>query len=168
MKTFITLLLLTFSIGLNAQQKNYIYYDNRDSSVVNFFKEPKVSLMLAENPMCGFSTVNFTVSDNGKVIAIQNLLNVQGLFWGTAKDAIERSSGSWIIKPGLKEQTFQITFFVTSGRLDSLRTTGKDKEDFQIPVDRNINYNGPPKEVTISPTIKIIYKEKIRRREPVQ
>ncbi|MBB6503006.1 hypothetical protein [Pedobacter cryoconitis] len=159
MKTFITLLLLTLSISLKAQQKSTIYYDNRDNSVVNFFSKPNVSKMLAENSMCGFSTINFTVSDKGKVIAIQNLLNVQGLFFRTAKDAIERSSGSWIIKPGLKEQTFQISFFITTDRLDSLRIAGKNKDEFQIPVDRYVNYNDTPKELTILPTIKIIYKQ---------
>ncbi|QNK64817.1 hypothetical protein H7F33_10195 [Pedobacter sp. PAMC26386] len=159
MKIFTTLLLLTVSISLRAQQKNSIYYDNRDNSVVNFFSKPNVPKMLAENPMSGFSTINFTVSEKGKVIAIQNLINVQGLFFGTAKDAIEKSSGSWIIKSGLKEQTFQITFFITSNRLDSIRVAGKNKNEFQIPVDRYINYNDSPKEVTILPTIKIIYKQ---------
>jgi hypothetical protein len=159
MKASFILFILTLSLGLKAQHKYVLYYDNRDSSVVNFFSEPKVSLMLEENPRCGFSTVNFTVSDKGKVIAIHNLLNQDDLFFETAKNAIERSSSSWIIKSGLKEQNFQITFFIISNRLDSLRKTDASNSKFKIPLDSYVKYNDNPKELTILPTITIIFKE---------
>ena len=159
MKASIILFILTLSLGLRAQHKYVLYYDNRDSSVVNFFSEPKVSLMLEENPRCGFSTVNFTVSDKGKVIAIHNLLNQEDLFFRTAKNAIERSSNSWIIKSGLKEQNFQITFFIISTRLDSLRKTDASNSKFKMPLDSYIKYNDNPKELTILPTVTILFKE---------
>lgn len=159
MKSCIILFILTLSLGLKAQHKYVLYYDNRDSSVVNFFSEPRVSLMLEENPRCGFSTVNFTVSDKGRVIALHNLLHQDDLFFKTAKDAIERSSGTWIIKSGLKEQNFQITFFIISTRLDALRKSDPKNSAFKIPLDSYIKYNDNPKELTILPTVTILFKE---------
>ena len=163
MKPFILLLVLTFSLGLKAQHEYVLYYDNRDSSVVKFLSEPKVSRMLEENEMWGFSTVDFTVSDKGKVIAIHNLLHQEDLIFNTAKAAIERSSGCWIIKSGLKEQNFQITFLIISTRLDSLRETDPKNSVFKIPLDSYIKYNDSPKELTILPTVTILFKEKFRK-----
>ncbi|MBB6498954.1 hypothetical protein [Pedobacter cryoconitis] len=163
MKTLIFLFILTLSLGLKAQHKYVLYYDNRDSSVVNFFSDPKVSRMLEENPRCGFSTVNFTVSEKGKVIAIHNLNNQDDLFFKTAKEAIERSSDSWIIKSGLKEQNFQITFFIISTRLDSLRKSDPKNSVFKVPLNSYIKYNDNPKELTILPTVTVLFKEKNRK-----
>lgn len=165
MRTPLILLSLLLSLSLRAQEKFKIYYDNRDNTVVRFLGQPTVPLMLAENAMSGFSTVNFSVSKEGKIVSIHNLLKSDNLFFKTAKDAIEKSSGNWIIKPGLKEQTFQVTFFITSERLDSLRKVTGVKENFQTPLSQHVQYDGMPQDLTLLPTIDIIFKQSVVKRE---
>lgn len=164
MKTPLILLCLFISFTIKAQELQ-IYYDNRDNTVERSLGQPTVPLILAENAMAGFSTVNFTVSKEGKIVSIQNLLKSDNLFFKTAKDALEKSSGNWMIKPGLSEQTFQITFFITSERLDSLRKAGHEQENSHVPSSQYVRYDDTPKELTILPTINIVYKQRVYKRE---
>ncbi|QNK64549.1 hypothetical protein H7F33_08745 [Pedobacter sp. PAMC26386] len=81
-----------------------------------------------------------------------------------AKNAIERSNTYWSIKPGLKEQTFQITFSIISDKMVTIIKSDKNNNIFEMSLDRHINYKDAPKELTILPTITIIYKEVVIQR----
>jgi hypothetical protein len=159
MEAKIICILLISCLGVKAQDKMKIYYDNRDNSIVKFLSQPDVSLILAENPTSGFSTVNFVVSKVGKVISIRNLLESKDLSFRAAREALEKSSGSWIIKQGLDKQMFQITFYVISTRLDSLKKLDVSEKKIQVSLNQYIKYNDQPIEITLLPTVKILYKE---------
>jgi hypothetical protein len=159
MKFKLLLLGVLLSFTIKAQQVRKIYYDNRNNSVVEYFRKSKVLPMLSENNMSGFSTVMVRVSKAGKIVSITDLLNSNNVFFLVAKDAINSSDGKWVIKPGINNQTFQITFYMISGKKDSLRRSGRLVVDLQKPFGLNIDYNSEPIEVTLLPTVKIVYKE---------
>jgi hypothetical protein len=159
MKFKLLLLGVLLSFTIKAQQVGKIYYDNRNNSVVEYFRKSKVLPMLSENNMSGFSTVMVRVSKAGKIVSITDLLNSNNVFFLVAKDAINSSDGKWVIKPGVNNQTFQITFYMISGKKDSLRRSGRLVVDLQKPFGLNIDYNSEPIEVTLLPTVKIVYKE---------
>jgi hypothetical protein len=159
MKFKLLLLGVLLSFTIKAQQVGKIYYDNRNNSVVEYFRKSKVLPMLSENNMSGFSTVMVRVSKAGKIVSITDLLNSNNVFFLVAKDAINSSDGKWVIKPGINNQTFQITFYMISGKKDSLRRSGRLVVDLQKPFGLNIDYNSEPIEVTLLPTVKIVYKE---------
>jgi hypothetical protein len=159
MKFKLLLLGVLLSFTIKAQRVGKIYYDNRNNSVVEYFRKSKVLPMLSENNMSGFSTVMVRVSKAGKIVSITDLLNSNNVFFLVAKDAINSSDGKWVIKPGINNQTFQITFYMISGKKDSLRRSGRLVVDLQKPFGLNIDYNSEPIEVTLLPTVKIVYKE---------
>jgi hypothetical protein len=159
MKFKLLLFGVLLSCTIKAQQVGKIYYDNRNNSVVEYFRKSKVLPMLSENNMSGFSTVIVRVSKEGKIVSITDLLKSNNVFFLVAKDAINNSDGKWVIRPGINYQTFQITFYMISGKKDSLRRSGRLVVDLQKPFGLNIDYNSEPIEVTLLPTVKIIYKE---------
>jgi hypothetical protein len=168
MKSVLILFLFVFTLNGKAQEHNKIYYDNRDSSVVKFFSQQEVPLILAANPGFGFSTVSFSVSNEGKVTSIHNLLESNDLFFLTAKTVLEKSSGKWNIRPGLPQQTFQITFFVISDKLASLQKLKQYDEDNLPPLNPYIRYYDVPQELTLLPTIKIVFKEKVIKKKIIE
>jgi len=76
------------------------------------------------------------------------------MMFDTAEKAVARFTGSWKIKPGIMEQTFQITFFAISNRLDSLRTASNSTKDYKVPLNRYITYTHSLKEITLLPTLR--------------
>ncbi|CAM4231837.1 hypothetical protein SAMN06265348_107184 [Pedobacter westerhofensis] len=164
MKAIFIFFLLLLTLNAVAQQPIKIYYDNRDSSVVKFFTHVEVPLILAANPRFGFSTVSFSVSNEGKVTSIHNLLKPDDLFFITAKAVIEKSSGKWNIKPGIPEQNFEITFFVISDSLASRKKLEQYNPDIKPLLKPYIQYYDVPQELTLLPTITIIFKEKVERK----
>jgi hypothetical protein len=168
MKMPLTILILILAFNIKAQERSKIYYDNRDSSIVKFFSHSEVPRILAENPSFGFTTVNFSVSKEGKIISIDDLIKSEDIFFRTAKNAIEKSSGKWIIKPGLEEQTFQITFLIIGDKLASRTKLERSVSDVKPPLKPYIQYDGIPKELTLLPTTKIVFKEIVVKSHIVQ
>lgn len=167
MKTTILLLLSVISLTINAQQRAKIYYDNRDNSIVNFFNTSNVLPILAENPISGFSTLIFSVSKNGEITSVTNLIKSDDVIFLAAKDIIKKSSGNWVIKPKVTSQIFQITFYMQSDEMDSLRKIGHSVIDLQKPHGEHVEYKDRPVEITLLPTINLIFKHKIQTRKIV-
>ncbi|CAM4064104.1 hypothetical protein SAMN06265348_102179 [Pedobacter westerhofensis] len=159
MRMTLTILILILAFTVKAQENSKIYYDNRDSSVVKFFSQSEVPRILAENPRFGFTTINFSVSREGKIISIIDLIKSEDIFFSIAKIAIEKSSGKWIIKPGVQEQTFQITFFIIGDKLASRKKSEQYAENIKPLLRSYIQYEGNPKELTLLPTIDLVFKE---------
>jgi hypothetical protein len=100
-----------------------------------------------------------SVSKEGKVLSINNLLKANDIFFLAAHDAINNYDGKWVIKPGIDIQTFQTTFYMIFEEMDILRRSGKLVVDVQKPLRLNIDYNSEPVELTLLPTIRLIYKQ---------
>lgn len=122
MKYKLGLLFLAFSLTVSAQKT--IYFDNRDSSVVKFFKNTNlVDAIARENEAVGLVVMQFAVLKNGNVQEVQKIFAADELLYPGLEQALLTSSGKWTIRKGVQKQKFQISVFVSNVMLDSTINT---------------------------------------------